>query len=105
VHNDDAVAAHDPQGQIAGIVHEESAAALPHRTPGTSLGASSDSARDPALIAVEDDHPPWCAWPGVMGGLVYARRPNSSPPMVVRSASPDGLREAIVKAEEERGLR
>jgi hypothetical protein len=41
----------------------------------------------------------------MIAGLLYARRPCSSPPMVVRATSAEGLREQIIHAEEERGLR
>ena len=63
-----------------------------------------DNERERALRGVEADYPGWCAWPGVLS-LVYARRPRSSPPMVVRSPTPEGLRQAIENAERERGLR
>jgi hypothetical protein len=65
----------------------------------------NDQERDDELAGVDHDYPPWHAWRGVLGGLLYARRPNSSPPMVVRATSPDGLRQAIESAERERGLR
>jgi len=58
-----------------------------------------------ALAEVERDYPGWHAWPGVLAGVVYARRPRSSPPLVVRAVSPAGLRRAIEAAEAERGLR
>ena len=58
-----------------------------------------------ALAGVEHDYPGWHTWPGVLGGVVYARRPRSSPPLVVRAISPTGLRQAIEAAEAERGLR
>jgi hypothetical protein len=57
-----------------------------------------------ALAAVNRDYPPWHAWEGVFG-LLYARWPQSSPPMVVRAVTPDALRQAIKAAETERGLR
>jgi hypothetical protein len=38
-------------------------------------------------------------------GLVYARRPRTSPPLVVRAISAADLRHAIEAAEAERGLR
>ena len=60
--------------------------------------------RPPALTAIGHDFPPWQAWEGVIAGLVYARRPNCSPPMVVRSTTAAGLRHEIERAEEERGL-
>lgn len=66
-------------------------------------GPDQDRAR--ALAEVDRDYPPWHAWRGVLGGLVYARRPNSSPPMVVRAVTTDELRQAIEDAERERGLR
>jgi hypothetical protein len=52
--------------------------------------------------AVEFPH--WHVWRGVCG-LVYARRSRSSPPLVVRSVSPDELRQAIEAAEAGRRLR
>jgi hypothetical protein len=42
--------------------------------------------------------PHWHAWIGV-GGRVYARRPRSSPPKVVRAKTLAGLGAAIVRAE------
>jgi hypothetical protein len=60
--------------------------------------------RAPALADVARDYPGWQTWPGV-AGLVYARRPRTSPPLVVRSATIDGLRHEIEDAERERGLR
>jgi hypothetical protein len=63
----------------------------------------SDQARE--LAEVERDFPGWQAWPAVLAGLVYARRPQSTPPLVVRSTSTEGLREEIEAVERERGLR
>ncbi len=57
-----------------------------------------------ALAEVDRDYPPWHAWEGVFG-LLYARRPRTSPPMVVRAVTPGGLRHAIEAAEQGRGLR
>jgi hypothetical protein len=45
-----------------------------------------------ALAAVDRDYPPWRAWPGVLAGVMYARRPNTSPPMVVRAITPGAAR-------------
>lgn len=61
--------------------------------------------RPRALAAIVRDFPPWHAWEGVIAGLLYARRPNSSPPMVVRSTTAPGLRHEIERAEAERRLR
>lgn len=67
--------------------------------------APNDDERISALREVERDYPGWHAWPSALAGLVYARRPMTSPPMVVRSISPGGLRQEIEAAERERGLR
>lgn len=56
-----------------------------------------------ALADVDRDYPPWHTWEGVFG-LLYARRPRTSPPMVVRAVTPNALRHAIEAAEQERGL-
>ena len=66
---------------------------------------SNDDERARALAEVDRDYPGWHAWPAVLAGLVYARRPRTSPPLVVRSVTIDGLRQAIEDAERERGLR
>ena len=58
-----------------------------------------------ALADIGRDYPPWHAWRGVLGGLLYARRPRTSPPLVVRAITTDDLRQAIEAAEAERGLR
>jgi hypothetical protein len=58
-----------------------------------------------ALAAVGRDYPPWRAWPGVLAGVLYARRPDLAPPLVVRSVTVAGLRREIERAERERGLR
>jgi len=65
----------------------------------------NDDDRAHALAEVDRDYPGWHAWPAVLGGLVYARYPRSSPPMVVRSVTVGGLRTEIENAERERGLR
>jgi hypothetical protein len=58
-----------------------------------------------ALAEVQRDYPGWEAWPGVVAGVLYARRPRTSPPMVVRAITTIDLRQAIENAERERGLR
>jgi hypothetical protein len=65
----------------------------------------NDDQRARALAEVDRDYPGWHAWPAVLAGLLYARRPRSTPPLVVRSATIAGLREAIENAERQRGLR
>ena len=64
----------------------------------------NDGERVHALAEIERDYPGWRAWSGVLAGIVYARRPYSSPPLVVR-AIPADLCHAIEAAETERGLR
>ena len=61
--------------------------------------------RQRALAAIGRDYPPWHAWPGALAGVLYARRPDLAPPMVVRSVTIAGLRQEIERAEHERGLR
>ena len=39
--------------------------------------------------------PGWHAWPGVNGRLVYARKPLTSPPKVVRARNYTELRDRI----------
>jgi hypothetical protein len=65
----------------------------------------TDQALASVLAQVDRDYPGWHAWPATLAGLVYARRPRTSPPLVVRAASVDQLRNEIEAAEAERGLR
>lgn len=44
------------------------------------------------------EFPTWHVWRGV-AGLLYARRPRSSPPKVVRGTDADALRDQIRQAE------
>ena len=76
--------------------------ATDHHQPGSH---DPGAERRRALAAVDRDYPPWHAWPGVLAGVLYARRPNTSPPMVVRAITPGGLRREIERAEHVRGLR
>jgi hypothetical protein len=69
------------------------------------MGEPSDQDLASALAQVDRDFPGWHAWAAVLGGLVYARRTNSSPPVVVRAVTVGGLRQAIEDAERQRGLR
>jgi hypothetical protein len=68
-------------------------------------GNTTDQDLAAALAQVDRDYPHWHAWPGVLGGLVYARRPLTSPPMVVRAVSVKQLRQEIEDAERGWGLR
>lgn len=72
--------------------------------PPAGDSVSDDEERLRAIDAISEEFPGWFAWPGVVA-LLYARRPRSSPPMVVRSPTLDGLRKAIENMERERGLR
>jgi hypothetical protein len=65
----------------------------------------NDDGRGEELAAIDRDYPGWHAWPAALAGLVYARRPRTSPPMVVRATSVGQLRTEIENAEQERGLR
>lgn len=65
----------------------------------TGNPGSGEDALRAVLAAVEAAHPGWQCWPGVIPPLVYARRPRSSPPIVVRAATPEALAEAIERAE------
>ncbi len=47
------------------------------------------------------EFPSWHVWRGV-AGLLYARRPRSSPPRVVRGKDADALRDQIRQAETSR---
>jgi hypothetical protein len=60
---------------------------------------------DHGLLKIAQDYPGWHAWPGTVAGVLYARRPRTSPPLVVRAATTELLRQAIEEAERKRGLR
>jgi hypothetical protein len=66
---------------------------------GRVFGSRRDHDRRAKTAAVQAAHPGWFCWPGVIPPLVYARRSRSSPPMVVRAASPEALAEVIERAE------
>jgi hypothetical protein len=57
------------------------------------------------LLKIAQDYPGWHAWQGTLGGVVYASRSRTSPPLVVRATTTDQLARAIEDAERERGLR
>ena len=61
--------------------------------------ASSDMGEDvPDWWPYAAEFPHWHVWRGV-AGLLYARRPRSSPPKVVRGRDSMTLRERIISAE------
>ena len=73
----------------------------------TGMGSSMDGDSARGATAVEGspdwwpyapEFPHWHVWRGV-AGLLYARRPKSSPPKVVRGKDLKTLRERIIKAE------
>jgi hypothetical protein len=59
---------------------------------------SSDPTAESPLDEIAREHPGWRCWRGVSGSL-YAWLQHSSPPIVVSSADPAGLREEIGRAE------
>jgi hypothetical protein len=69
------------------------------------ITALNDEGRACELAEITRAYPAWRAWPGTVAGVLYARRPRTSPPLVVRAATLDRLRQAIEDAERERGLR
>ena len=64
-----------------------------HRPPALSRNQRQD------LAAIEANYPGWRTWEGVIAGVLYARRPRSSPPRVVRATSTAALAAAIEAAE------
>jgi hypothetical protein len=60
--------------------------------------ASHQPAPHDPLTALRGQFPGWEAWVGV-SGLLYARRPRSSPPIVVRDATAEGLAAKVAEAE------
>ncbi|HEV2375332.1 MAG TPA: hypothetical protein VGS19_24630 [Streptosporangiaceae bacterium] len=65
----------------------------------------TDAARQVAvaLAAIERDYPGWRCWRASISPLYYARRPDVIPPLVVRSASAEGLRGEVEAAERDHG--
>ena len=68
----------------------------------SDLSSDSPDELGDALRAVEADYPGWHTWLGTIP-MYYARLPKSSPPLVVRSPTLDGLRTEIENAQ--KGLR
>jgi hypothetical protein len=92
-------AAHDAlAAKLAMLETEQAAGTLsPAQAAQQARVAQAVYERDCALarIAAETG---WTTWVGV-GGVLYARRPNSTPPKVVRAADVEGLSAAIECAE------
>lgn len=88
-------AAHDALAvKIALLEAEQATGTLtPEQAAGQARTAQAAYDRDCALARVAADTG-WETWVGV-GGVLYARRPNSSPPKVVRAPSAQALDEAI----------
>jgi hypothetical protein len=53
---------------------------------------------EPTLEDVAREFPRWHCWEGI-AGLLYARRPLTSPPWVVRTETIDQLRDKIKERE------
>jgi hypothetical protein len=49
---------------------------------------------EPTLDDVQREFPAWECWRGI-AGLVYARKPLTSPPVVLRAEDPTDLRDQI----------
>jgi hypothetical protein len=61
--------------------------------------ATADRANEiPAWWPYGPEFPHWHVWRGV-AGLLYARRPRTSPPKIVRAKDPVTLRERVLQAE------
>jgi hypothetical protein len=71
--------------------------ALHPRSPG-SIAAHVATLETPEWWPYAPEFPHWHVWRGV-AGLLYARRPRSSPPKVVRGKDLTTLRERIISAE------
>jgi hypothetical protein len=68
-----------------------------------TIDASRRTGTDP-LAGLRGRFPGWEAWRGV-SGLFYARRLRTSPPVIVRAATPGDLATKITEQERERGKR
>jgi hypothetical protein len=64
----------------------------------TAAAEHEDPEPVPGWWPYQAEFPDWHVWRGV-GGILYARRPRSSPPKVVRAATPSKLRDQIRAAE------
>jgi hypothetical protein len=64
----------------------------------TALADQPAGTGNPGWWPYTAEFPHWHVWRGV-AGLLYARRPRSSPPKVVRGKDAAALRERIIQAE------
>jgi hypothetical protein len=97
------VAAKEP-AKVGGRIEALISADCPEEQ--SSLGTKPhDEEQTHALLKIAQDYPGWHAWQGTLGGVVYARRSRTSPPLVVRATTTDQLGRAIEDAERKRGLR
>lgn len=60
-----------------------------------------DELRQPEWWPYGEQFPDWHVWEGV-SGLLYARRPLSSPAKVARARTVDGLRDEIIAKDHRR---
>jgi hypothetical protein len=56
------------------------------------------------VAALANDFPGWHVWVGVGGDLFYARRPRSSPPIVKRDKTLEGLRKQLDESVSKRDI-
>jgi hypothetical protein len=59
------------------------------------MGPHAPEQADSGLDELEREFPAWHWWRGVGDTGFYARRPKSSPPIVLRAGSPEELREQV----------
>lgn len=92
-------AAHDALAAKIALIEAEQAAGgmAPELAAQQAAAAQAVYERDCALARIAADTG-WHTWTGV-GGVLYARRPKSTPPKVVRAADVEGLRAAIKAGE------
>jgi hypothetical protein len=97
-------ACHDTLAAKIALLEAEQAAGnlTPTQAAGKARSAQVAYDRDCALARIAA-RTGWKTWIGV-GGVLYARRLRSSPPMVVRGVTTEGLAEAIQRAEARRSL-
>jgi hypothetical protein len=97
-------AAHDALAAKIALLEAEQAAGnlTPAQAAGQARSAQVAYDRDCALARIAAGTG-WKTWVGV-GGVLYARRLRSSPPIVVRGVTPEALAEAIERAEARRTL-